>query len=88
MTATTEPTELPTELRTQLRSPQTPSPSIERCDALIVSLTSQRFVIVRRGDKIRLWSAEQLCRPIRTLRPGERVYYTGRPDTVRALSVY
>lgn len=84
MTATTEPTQL----RTEPPSPPTAPPSIERCDALIVSLTSQRFVIVRRGDKIRLWSAEQLCRPIRALRPGERVYHNGRIDTVRALTVY
>ncbi|MDV6032938.1 MAG: hypothetical protein F9B45_23200 [Phycisphaera sp. RhM] len=84
MTATTEPTEL----RPLPQSHQTPSPSIESCDALIVSLTSQRFVIVRRGDKIRLWSAEQLCRPIRALRPGEGVYHNGRIDTVRALTVY
>ncbi|WP_372895463.1 hypothetical protein [Stieleria sp.] len=84
MTATTEPTEL----RPPPQSPPIASPSIEHCDALIVSLTSQRFVIVRRGDKIRLWSAEQICRPIRLLRPGERVYYNGRLETVRALTVY
>ncbi|QDV40518.1 hypothetical protein Enr13x_03240 [Stieleria neptunia] len=84
MTATTEPTEP----RTHSRRPATPSPTIANCDALIVSLASQRFVIVRRGDPIRIWSAEQLCRPIRTLRPGERVYYNGRADTVRAITVY
>lgn len=68
--------------------PLAPSASIENCDALLIALASQRFVIVRRGGKIRIWSAEQLCRPVRELRPGEAVYYDGRPDQVRALVVY
>ncbi|MCA9137234.1 MAG: hypothetical protein KDB00_10755 [Planctomycetales bacterium] len=54
----------------------------------MISLASQRFVIVRRNEKIRIWSAEQICRPVRDLRPGEQVYYNGNRDTVRALAVY
>lgn len=68
--------------------PLTPSLTIENCDALMISLTSQRFVIVRRDGPIRIWSAEQICRPLRNLRPGEPVYYNGRRETVRALAVY
>ena len=70
------------------RKPLPPSPTLEDCDALMVSLASQRFVIVRRDGQIRIWSAEQICRPVRKLRPGERVYYNGHLDTVRALAVY
>ena len=64
------------------------SPTIETCDALMIALDSQRLVIVRRDDKIRIWSAEQLCRPVRQLPPGDRVYYNGGLDKVRALAVY
>ena len=69
-------------------NPLPPSPTLENCEALMVSLASQRFVIVRRDGKIRIWSAEQICRPVRQLRPGERVYYNGDLDTVRATAVY
>ena len=65
-----------------------PSPSIENCDALIFSLASRRIVIVRRDGPIRIWSAQQLCRPIRELTLGEAVFYNGHRDTVRAMSIY
>ncbi|WP_182869167.1 hypothetical protein [Stieleria mannarensis] len=64
------------------------TPSIEASDALMISLASQRIVIVRRDERPSVRSAEQLCRPATALRPGERVYYKGRPDTVRAMRVY
>ena len=54
----------------------------------MISLESQRVVIVRRDGRIRVWSAERICRPVRELRPGESVYYNGRPDTVRAMAIY
>ena len=64
------------------------SPSLETCDALLISLRSQRFVVVRRGGRIPICSAERVCRPLRELRPGERVFYKGQPDQVRAMAVY
>ena len=70
------------------REPLTPSPGIDTCDALIFSLASQRIVIVHREGPIRIWSAEQLCRPIRKLTVGESVFFNGRQDTVRAMSIY
>lgn len=64
------------------------SPSLAECDAVLIALQSRRFVIVRRGRGIPVWSAEQLCRPIRELRRGEAVYYKGNRDVVRAMTVY
>ncbi len=61
---------------------------LQNCDALLISLASKRLVIVRRDGKIPIWSAEKVCRPVREIRPGERVYYKGRPDQVRAITVY
>ncbi|QEG02654.1 hypothetical protein Mal15_67750 [Stieleria maiorica] len=88
MSPTTHPT------RPQPSETFSPSPSIEASDAidasdaLMISLASQRIVIVRRDERPSVRSAEQLCRPAAALRPGERVYYKGRPDRVRAMRVY
>lgn len=59
-----------------------------RCDAWIICLQSRRFVIIRRGEKPRLRSAEQLCRPVEEFAPGEPVYYNGHRDVIRTLAVY
>lgn len=68
------------------RNPTNPNP--RECDALIIALQSRRVAIVRRDQKIPIWSAEQICRPVRSLSAGERVYYKGEPDVVRAITTY
>lgn len=64
------------------------SPSMENCDALLVSLASRRIIVARRGQRVCLWSAEQFCKPMRAIKPGEKVFYNGQLDTVRAIAVY
>ena len=64
------------------------SKPVEDADAVIIALTSRRYVIVHRDGATRLRSAEQLCRPLHRLRPGEMVYYKGRRDEVRAITAY
>ena len=75
----------PTESETRTSRADDP---LETCDALIIALDSQRIVILRRDEKIPMWSAEQICRPIRQMRRGEPVYYKGKRDVVRAIAVY
>ena len=64
------------------------SPSMENCDALLVSLASRRIIVARRGQRVCLWSAERFCRPLRSIKPGEKVFYNGQLDTVRAIAIY
>ncbi|MEO1524050.1 MAG: hypothetical protein AAFX06_01375 [Planctomycetota bacterium] len=65
-----------------------PSRSIDDCEALMIGLRSKRIVIVRCDDPIRLRSVERICKPVRQLRPGEEVYYNGKREQVRSVSVY
>ncbi|MEL6108611.1 MAG: hypothetical protein AAFU85_21610 [Planctomycetota bacterium] len=64
------------------------SKSIENCDAWMIGLQSQRIVIVRRDGPTRLRSAERICKPIQQVKPGETVYYNGRREQVRSVSVF
>jgi len=71
-----------------LNRPDPDASEREQCEALLIALASRRYVIIRRDGPIRLWSADQLCRPVRHFRVGESVYYDGKPDRVRAIGIY
>ncbi|TWU04565.1 hypothetical protein [Stieleria varia] len=62
--------------------------SLANCDAVIIALQSRRFVIVYRDRPTRMLPVDQICRPVRSLQPGQCVFYKGRVETVRALAVY
>ena len=56
--------------------------------ATIVALRSRRFLIVRGDCPNRVRSKERLCKPVSEFRSGERVYYQGREEIVRAVARY
>ncbi len=58
------------------------------CDAVVVSLSPTRHVIVRRDDAQRVVPVERICKAIRNLKPGDQVIYNGRRETVYGLSVF
>ena len=60
----------------------------ENAEALIIALRSRRFVIIRQDAPKRLLAANPICKRIRDLRPGDEVYYDGKPDQILSLAEY
>ena len=67
--------------------PPTGCPRTEQ-PPVIIALASRRYVVVRHTTKLPLRSAEQLCKPVTELQPGESVYYKGTRDRVLASAPY
>ncbi len=64
-------------------------PTVETCDAVMICLSTRRFVIVRPDEpKKDLWPINGGWERIRELKPGDQVIYRGSAATVRLLGVY
>ncbi|PNY37935.1 hypothetical protein [Rhodopirellula sp. MGV] len=79
---------LPERPKTERPKTLQPSKTLEDCDAVMILLASGKIVVIHHDGPIRLWSADCLCKPIRRIRPDEHVYYNGKREVVRAISVY
>jgi hypothetical protein len=63
-------------------------PSLEDCEAILICLNSNRFVVVCVGEPENLWPIDGGWDKLRDLKPGDEVIYKGDRTTVRALDVY
>lgn len=63
--------------------------TLEECEALLICLSTGRFVIARPGQpKRNLWPIGGGWDKVRMLRAGDQVVYKGTTATVRAIEVY
>ena len=69
-------------------APQSNDSCSEDATAVIIALESRRFVIVRPDETEKLYPGDPVGRPLGDLKPGDRVYYAGRQDTVRSVCTY
>ena len=62
--------------------------SLVDCEAVMICLSTRRFIIVRTREPKNLWPIDGGWDKLRDLKPGDEVIYKGERTTVRALDVY
>lgn len=66
----------------------TTQPPIESCDAVIIGLSSRRYIIVRRDEPSPLSTFNMEPQRICDLREGDEVIYKRERGTILSLEVY
>ncbi|MBD54330.1 MAG: hypothetical protein CMM05_04505 [Rhodopirellula sp.] len=62
--------------------------TVEDCEAVLICLSTRRFVVARPGEPRDLWPVDGGWDKLRDLKPGDEVVYKGNVTTVRAVDVY
>jgi hypothetical protein len=62
--------------------------TLDECEAILICLSTKRFVVVRTDQPENLWPIAGGWDKIRDLKPGDEVIYKGDRTTVRALDTY